>query len=139
MKIFFTLFFLIGALYADIDDAKIVKEILLHLKFANAHKLFTPYPAFKSILREDFNVTSRCDEADLVIVKYPEDLPKHCPLPSQAVFGLDYKLLHRYPNAFGAFYWKKGRPNITLIGPRTRRLKIEIPDALEKYTEDRVW
>ena len=52
------------------------------------------------------------------------------------LFVTDYKLLKKYKNAVGAFYWKKGRPTIIFIRERVERKNISLPSSLEKYLEN---
>ena len=55
------------------------------------------------------------------------------------IFALNYNILYDFNNAFGAFFWKKGRANIVIIEPRAKKLNILISKELEEYTEERVW
>jgi hypothetical protein len=52
---------------------------------------------------------------------------------------LDYYLLDKIPQSFGAFFWKKGRPNIVFIKPRLKQQSLELSSELKPYIEEQVW
>lgn len=52
------------------------------------------------------------------------------------LFVTNYKLLKKYKNAVGAFYWKKGRPTIIFIKERLQDKSIKISSSFEKYLEN---
>jgi hypothetical protein len=55
------------------------------------------------------------------------------------IVALDYSLLKKDKNALGAFYWQKGRPNITFIANRLKKKGIKLPKEYERYIENNVW
>ena len=84
-----------------------------------------------------FEVVSDFEEADLIIIKNNfASLDKY---KNKHIFVLDYNLLSKIPNSFGAFFWKKGRPNIVFIKSRLDEQKLQLASELEPYIEEKVW
>lgn len=52
---------------------------------------------------------------------------------------LKYSLLKEYPSALGAYYFQKNRPNIVMLEPRLKKMRIKLPKEFEKYTESKIW
>lgn len=76
-------------------------------------------------------------EADVIIVEQ-----KNCKQNKyfhKPIIVLDYNLLNKCPNAIGAYFWQKGRPNIVMIEPRIKKESIKLPDEFKIYLESRVW
>ncbi|MDQ7055576.1 MAG: hypothetical protein Q9M89_03460 [Persephonella sp.] len=46
-----------------------------------------------------------------------------------------YFLLKRYKNAVAAFYWYKGRPNITFVKEKLERYHISLPEKFSKFVD----
>jgi len=55
------------------------------------------------------------------------------------VFVLDYNLLSKIPESFGAFFFKKGRANIVLLAPVLKKQNIKVSKALDEYVEEKIW
>jgi hypothetical protein len=78
------------------------------------------------------------NEAKILIIssrRFSPELAKlHVP-----VLTLDYNLLKRYPNAIGAYFWQKGRPNIIMIRSRLEKAGIRLPREFDRFTDDTIW
>jgi len=81
--------------------------------------------------------TPDCKQATIIILQDKNNLPKEC--AHCIVFVLDYELLSKVPKSFGAFFWKKGRPNIVILKSRLKGLSIQASSALEPYLEEKIW
>jgi len=86
--------------------------------------------------RNNLNIVSNCEDASLIIVERL-DLSQGC--KNKNIFVLNYDLLSKIDNSFGALFWKKGRPNIIILEPRINKQSIKINDKLKPYLEDRIW
>ncbi len=76
-----------------------------------------------------------CGGSDIVYVagRYTKKLPPEC--RGMMVFGSRREVLFRYSNAVGSFYWKKGRPNLTLIRERLKRMRIRLSPDYNRFIE----
>lgn len=81
--------------------------------------------------------TQNCQEAAIIVLQDKKNLSKKC--HHTIVFVLDYALLSQVPKSFGAFFWKKGRPNIVILKPRLKSLFIQASNDLNPYLEDKIW
>lgn len=91
--------------------------------------------AFKNVHR--FNVVENFNDAKLIILSKNVDKIKK--FPKKHIFVLNYDLLETIPNSFGAFFWKKGRPNIVFIKPRLKEQLLKLSSELEPYIEEKIW
>jgi hypothetical protein len=79
-----------------------------------------------------FNVTSICDDTvSVVIGRRVNDLPLEC--QDKPIFATNYRVYKKNQNAFGAFYWRKGRPQLKLNKERMQTLNLSLPNDLQKY------
>jgi len=81
--------------------------------------------------------TPECKYATILILQDKKNLPKEC--YECVLFVLDYELLSKMPNSFGAFFWKKGRPNIVILKSRLKSLFIKASSDLDPYLEEKAW
>ena len=69
-------------------------------------------------------------DANIYILSYKEDIPNN-----KIVLTTNYKLLKKLKNSVGAFYWKKGRPNIIFIDDRLKRKHILLSSKYNDFIE----
>lgn len=120
-------------------QAKILEKIFLNIEIKKEIVLWSDN---KKIIEEvqknkRFKTTDDYRNATILIVEEKKNLPKK--ISKKAIFVLDYALLEEIPASFGSMFWKKGRPNIVLIAPRTKAQDIAISQELEVYVEEKVW
>ena len=128
---------MIMPLMAQINqEAKIIKYIMQNINNNTIHKVFTDDMGLQKSLRESgYTIVNNSKDADFIILKN-----KHKLSDTQAkVFVLKYELLNEIPQSFGAFFWKKGRPNIVFIAPRVKKEHIKLSKDLQDYEEEQVW
>ncbi|SMP87027.1 hypothetical protein SAMN06314042_10526 [Epsilonproteobacteria bacterium SCGC AD-308-O04] len=92
-----------------------------------------------SQLQNNHNVTNDCNKATFLIIENKRHVPKRCLEKQVYIFVLDYKLLSKIPQSFGALFWKKARANIVILKPRIKSQNITISDNLKSYLEDQIW
>jgi len=142
-KLIGILLFSITLLFAGIGDEnlkiKILKKIVSGIQNSDSMRLWSDdYHILKAFSDDEkYHVAMRCENADIIILKEKEHLPSHC--VHQHIFVLSYKLLNDIPKSFGAFFWKKGRPNIVFIEPRVKENSLELTVEMEPYIEEKVW
>lgn len=142
-KILSVIIFSTVLLFAGSGDSKlkieILKKVVTGIQYNETMKIWSDDPKIMAAFHsaKQFNVAGRCEEADIIILKDKENLPEVCLRAN--VFVLNYKLLNDIPKSFGAFFWKKGRPNIVLIEPRVKKCDIALSEELLAYVEEKVW
>jgi len=73
-------------------------------------------------------VVNSCDKADVIV----GDVDKNCTKPR---FLLDYYQFKKDPNAIGAFYWRKGRPQLRLRKNMIEKYHLYISKDFEDFLE----
>jgi hypothetical protein len=77
-----------------------------------------------------FTITNNCKDAKVVIGKEIKEQCKDLPW-----FATNYKTFKYGNNVIGAFYWRKGRPQLKLKTQEINKFKLELPKSLEKYAK----
>lgn len=89
-----------------------------------------------TILRQStmFRVVQRCEDSVVVLVGRDfKDLSSQC--QSKPLFATSYRSFKDLSNSFGAFYWRKGRPQIKFKEDAVIRMKLKLPMSLQKYLQ----
>lgn len=76
-------------------------------------------------------ITQECEEALVLIGKSIEHFPQEC--KEKPFFSISYNGFKSNENSFGAFYWRKGRPQIKFKKKALEKFNIVLPDSLKKY------
>jgi len=87
--------------------------------------------------RNNYIIVKDANQSDIIILNSASSLKNST--KKENIFVLKYNLLNRFPQSFGAFFWKKGRPNIVFIKPRVKRLHLKLSNDLKEYEEEKVW
>ena len=142
-KIIFLFLFVISSIFASDSSDKlrtdIVKSIVMGIKNSESMTIWSDDDKIMKALRssDKFEVVDNCSDAKLVILNKKANLPKN--IEHKHIFVLDYNLLRKIPDSFGAFFWKKGRPNIVFLKPRVEKHSLELSANLTPYLEDKIW
>ena len=80
-----------------------------------------------------FSVTSHCKQAELLLGKNFTNLDRQC--MEKPLFATDYKSFKNFENSFGAFYWRKGRPQIKFNLKLIQKFKLYLPQNMKKYAQ----
>ena len=78
-----------------------------------------------------FKVTQNCNEAIFLMGKGFDNLNNNC--KEKPMFATSYRSFKSYKNSFGAFYWRKGRPQIKFNSDVIKEYKLYLPNSLKKY------
>ncbi|GEM_PF-340952 len=115
-------------IFSDITGKRKVKVYLLGNK---SNYFSTNMKKYSKNLKEIKN----CKEADIVFLagRYKNKLPKSC--YGKVVFSSRRKDVFIRKNCIGAFFWKKGRPNILFIREKLNRKKVKLPSEYDKFIE----
>ena len=143
MKSLLFLLLFVSSLFCDSLSDKlrvdIVKNIVLGIKNSEPMTVCSDdvkiMKAFHS--SEKFKVVDDCNDAKLIVLSKKPNLPKD--VRNKHIFVLDYDLLNEIPESFGAFFWKKGRPNVVFIKPRIQKHSLKLSANLKPYVEDKIW
>jgi hypothetical protein len=76
----------------------------------------------------------RVDNCSKASIVYASSLPPQC--RDKPLFTDSYRTFRDSSNAIGAFYWRKGRPNILFLKPRLSKFNLKVSKKLRKYLLD---
>lgn len=79
------------------------------------------------------NLVAECAQANVVYGSYFETLPKEC--RSLPRFTTEYELFQNDERVIGAFYWRKGRPQLRFSKERCERFDLFLPSELVRYVQ----
>ena len=79
-----------------------------------------------------FQIVAKCEEADILFLS--SDKPLHgC--KNKPIFVTNYDDFKHKKNVIGAFYYRKGRPQLKLNQTYLDHFKLNIDNSLLKYVE----
>jgi len=128
---------IISSLYAQVDriEYKIIQKIAHALTSKKTISIYTDVPKYLKHKKIDgITFTNNCQHADIALLRH---FSQSC--TTKPVIVLDYMLLKKQPNALGAFYWQKGRPNITFLEKHLQRNHIKLPKEFDIFIEERLY
>jgi len=127
----YILILLIGgtSLYGVSSESKIIKLIFTSLLNKSEISVYVEELPKKEIVKEaGFSIANICSKADIV---YASKILLGC--EEKPLFTDSYMSFLNEENAIGAFYWKKGRPNILFLRHRVEKFQLHMPKKLQKY------
>lgn len=80
-----------------------------------------------------FQLVANCVDADILIGKKFDSLTQEC--LDKPVFATTYRSFKNNKNAFGAFYWRKGRPQVQFKLKNINKYNLHLPKNLIKYAK----
>ncbi len=131
-KIIFIIFIFVNLYATDNYTLKLYEAILPKI-FDVPIKVYIK-DDIKSILSvsREFIVVDSCDETvDILIGKHFDNLPESC--QKKPVFATSYNEYKDNIHSFGAFYWRKGRPQIRFNQINLQKYNLVLPTELQKY------
>ena len=89
----------------------------------------------KDILQNSsiLKLTINCTKADILIGKRFGNLPTLC--QDKPIFSTSYQSFISEKNAIGAFYWRKGRPQIKFKLDTLQNFNLELPRSLMEFAQ----
>ncbi len=119
--------------------ANILEKVFSQISINENLKIWCDDNSLMSQLKDHnrLQIVDDCLSANLILLNNQGNLSQSC--ENKHIFALKYDILSDIPSSFGAFFWKKGRPNIVIIKPRLESQSIKISKRLEEYLEEEVW
>lgn len=145
MRALMLLFFLTTALLASDDrvdiKAQILEKILSNVSINGTISIWTDDEELLLEFKKSSSLTVSDNPAvaTLLVIEHKKNIQHNEDCKNKPIFVLNYELLKDIPESFGAFFWKKGRPNIVIIEPRTELQNIIVSSELDAYKEQKVW
>lgn len=135
MKRIFLLFILsVISIYADGNyELKLYEKLLPAIFTQHPINIYTDEKS-KELLQESdkFNILKKCHEDVVLLISQNNDSIPNT-YKNKPIFATSYKLYKNNPNSFGAFYWRKGRPQIIFKKTAIEQFQLTMPNSLQKY------
>ena len=81
---------------------------------------------------DKFKIVHTCNKSIVILIGNNfSNLPEVC--KDKPFFTTSYKSFKNDENSFGAFYWRKGRPQIRFKKHVVDRYNLKLPYSLKKY------
>lgn len=124
----------------DVMRAQIIGKILSNVSINEVIRVWSDNKELIAEFKKNSNfvTTVNCEKATIIVIENKENLHGDA-CKNKPIFVLNYNLLKDIPDSFGAFFWKKGRPNIVIIEPRIESQNITVSKELKAYVEEKVW
>jgi hypothetical protein len=118
--------------------AQMINKLALDISKQEHPKIYDPTfgRSYSGYLNNSTTVNT-CNEADIVIISSTNQM-QGCN-KNQIILVTKYDLLNEIPNAIGAFYWQKGRPNLVFISPRLVEKNMKLTSEYSNLTDNRIY
>ena len=114
---------------------KLYEKVLTSVFHSQTIKVFADKSTKKILKNSDiFEVVDSCDKSVVVLVGKFSNLMDTC--KNKPIFSTNYRAFKHTPNSFGAYYWRKGRPQLKFKRETLDRYQLSLPLALEKYIDE---
>jgi len=134
MKIFITLLFIITNALSNNKayELKLYEKVLSSI-FIDYNKInIYTSDNIKSTLKKSkkFKIVDNCKNAIILVGK---EFGKEC--IDKPLFATSYNEYKTHKNVIGAFYWRKGRPQLKLKLNNLNKFNLELPEELRKFAQ----
>lgn len=136
-KLLLFFIFLAFPLYAQQNyELKLYEKVLPALLHRRPLKVFVDKDTNRLLKSSDkFILLDKCDESTLLLIgKEFSSLETQC--ENKPLFATSYLAYKEHKNSFGAFYWRKGRPQLKFKKALLKKFHIVLPDSLKRYLDD---
>lgn len=136
MKTIILLFILTSALFSSENyELKLYQNLLPTLFRKESLHIYTQDIEKINLFKQStlLKISDNCSDADLIIGKNFDELSSEC--SDKPIFATSYRSFEQTKNAFGAFYWRKGRPQIQFKSEEIQRYHLYLPPNLSRYVK----
>jgi hypothetical protein len=133
-KVLLIILILQSIVYGGDYELKLYEKVLPSLFSKKDVIVYTDKNSYKIFIHSNiFKITQDCSRANVIVAKFqPETLEicDHIPF-----FATSYRGYHNSKNSIGAFYWRKGRPQLKLHINHIKEYNLSISSSLQGYAE----
>ena len=133
LKYLFIGLFSLTLVYAEAPEHELIVKTFKLLSHHDKPLVVYEHNATVTLGNSWEGLSQQCEKADLVYGTLFENLAKECQkLPR---FTTDYESFLKDKNVIGAFYWRKGRPQLRFNKERCDDFEIHLPPELVRYAQ----
>ncbi|WP_297433456.1 hypothetical protein [Sulfurimonas sp.] len=135
MKFLFLLLTLFVSLYADVYTQKLYETVLGSIFKERPIVVFATGDV-KATLQNSkmFDVVGNCKNAVVAVIGNDTSLEQRC--KNIPIFATTHRNYMRILNAFGAFYWRKGRPQIHFREGELKMFHLHLSHDLQRFIDE---
>jgi len=135
MKFLFLLLVLFVSAYADVYTQKLYETVLGSIFKERPIAVFATGDA-KATLQNSkmFDVVANCKDATVAVVGNDSSSEQGC--KNIPIFATTHRSYMRILNAFGAFYWSKGRPQIHFRERGLKMFHLHLSYDLQRFIDE---
>ncbi len=135
MKKILIFFILCSSLFASYDNYELkLYEKILPIIFTDNLVVYADSHSMSIIKNSTIlKTTLDCEKADLLIGENFNGLYKRC--QNKPIFSTSYRSYKNTKNAIGAFYWRKGRPQIKFKLDTMDKFNLQLPQTLREFAK----
>jgi hypothetical protein len=133
LKKIWIVFILTTTLFAQNYELKLYEKVLPSIFIHYPIKVYADKNT-KTILKDSkyFEITSECnDSVTFIMGKTFPEMSQDC--TKKPLFATNYRTYKNKKNSFGAFYWRKGRPQLKFKKETLKQFHLILPENLKKY------
>ncbi len=122
-------------LFAGEDyELKLYEKVLPILFSQNKISVYADIKSEELLYDSKILILSKdCRDATFLIGKNFDNLENSC--KNKPIFATSYRSFTELENSFGAFYWRKGRPQIKFNSSNIEKFNLFLPKSLQKYSK----
>ena len=136
MKKLFLLMVFAMSLFGQDYTLKLYEKVLVPLSYSSSIVIYAD-GASSQILQKSskFEVVHFCSEdVEFLVGSSFGTLSPLC--KKKPLFATTRRAYHKYSNAFGAFYWTKGRPQLHFNREVVNRFELNLPANLQRFIDE---
>ena len=123
-----------SALMADTPEQELLGKVFhLMTRDYQSMRVYETDPAISLKDSHLITVVNDCRDANILYGASFESLPIVCQLLPR--FTTEYRIYQEDKQSIGAFYWRKGRPQLRFNKERCDAFTIVLPEALVNYVQ----
>lgn len=132
---FVTLFSLQAVANENIIAAQIIDRTVNSIFNGKRINTWGETPAHRQIIEYSTKMEATDDPNTAQFLIISTNMPKNI-AKNSILFTTNYELFTKNEQIMGAFYWRKGRPNLLFLRDRLKKADVTLGKEFDKYIED---
>ncbi len=136
MKLLFVLLIFFISVHADVYTQKLYETILGSIFKERPIPIFVSGEAKATLEKSTlFYIVKNCQESSVAVVG--DDFTPKQECKNIPIFATTHRSYMRIEDAFGAFYWRKGRPQIYFRKRGLKMFHLNLPLDLQRFIDEK--
>ena len=133
-KIFILTLLMFSLIANDSYEVKLLEKVLPLLFQKETLNVYADKKVTRLLKQSQYlYLVKKCEDADIIVGRYFKNLDGQC--VKKPFFTTYYREFKNNPDTIGAFYWRKGRPQIRFHKNTIKEKNLYLDISLEKYAQ----